>query len=400
VALIDDTHSARCGKLTVAVRWGSKCPGGLFLRILHLYKDYYPVLGGIENHVGLLAESQARAGHEVTVLVTSRTSHTQREVRNGVTVIKAGRLIEAASTPLSLSMPWLLLRQRPDITHLHFPYPPGEVSQWPHIGRRVTVISYHSDVVRQRRLLWLYRPAMLRILRRVDRILVSSPNYLESSEVLRSLRSHCTVVPYGIDQTRFQNVTGAAAQRIHDSYGPGPWVLFVGVLRYYKGLRYLLEAMKDVHARLMIVGDGPEGPALRQATETLGLNEQVTFAGAVPDSELAAYYRAASVFCLPASERSEAFGLVQVEALASGVPIVSTELGTGTSYVNQHDVSGLVVPARDPSVLAQALERVLSDTALRQRLAAGALCRAKAFTADRMMSDIDAVYATVLSRRR
>jgi glycosyltransferase involved in cell wall biosynthesis len=374
--------------------------GGQPVRILHLYKDYYPVLGGIESHIGLLAESQARAGHEVTVLVTSRTSHTQREVRNGVTVIKAGRMVEAASTPLSLSMPWQLLRERPDITHLHFPYPPGEVSQWPHIGRRPTVLSYHSDVVRQRRLLWLYRPAMLRILQRVDRILVSSPNYLESSEVLRSLRSHCAVVPFGIEQARFRNVTGEAAQRIYDRYGPGPWVLFVGVLRYYKGLSFLLEAMKDVHARLMIVGDGPEGPALRKATEALGLTGQVVFVGAVPDSDLPAYYQAATVFCLPASERSEAFGLVQVEALASGIPVVSTELGTGTSYVNQHDVSGLVVPARDSTALGKALERVLSDAALQERLAAGALGRARAFTADRMMADIEAVYAEVLSRRQ
>ena len=370
------------------------------MRILHLYKDYFPVLGGIENHVGLLAESQARAGHHVTVLVTSRTSHTEREVRNGVTIIKAGRLVEAASTPLSLAMPWLLLKQRPDITHLHFPYPPGEVSQWPHITRRATVLSYHSDVVRQRRLLWLYRPAMLRILQRVDRILVSSPNYLDSSEVLRSLRTHCTVIPYGIDQTRFQNVPVEAVERIYDDHGPGPWVLFVGVLRYYKGLRYLLEAMKRVPARLMIVGDGPEGPALRQAALDLGLAERVVFAGTVSDSDLPAYYRAADVFCLPASERSEAFGLVQVEALASGLPVVSTELGTGTSYVNQNDVSGLVVPARDSAALATALERVISDAALRQRLAAGALHRAQEFTADRMMADIDAVYAEVLSRRR
>ena len=148
------------------------------MRILHVYKDYYPVLGGIENHVKLLAESQAAAGHDVTVLVTARGPRTEREERNGVKVIKAGRLCEAASTPLSLSMLGQLYRQRPDITHLHFPYPPGEVGQWPLIRRRATVLSYHSDIVRQRLQLRLYRPLMLRILRQVDRILVSSPNYL------------------------------------------------------------------------------------------------------------------------------------------------------------------------------------------------------------------------------
>src|SRR4030042_1360028 len=114
------------------------------MRILHVYKDYYPVLGGIENHVKLLAENQAAAGHDVTVLVTARGRTTELNVQNGVKVIKAGRLYEAASTPLSLSMLSQLYRQRPDITPLHFPYPPGEVGQWPLLGSRPTVLSYHS----------------------------------------------------------------------------------------------------------------------------------------------------------------------------------------------------------------------------------------------------------------
>jgi len=370
------------------------------MRILHVYKDYFPVLGGIENHIKLLAERQASAGHEVTVLVTSPTAHTEQEQRDGVRVIKAARLAEFASTPLSLAMPRRLWRQHPDITHLHFPYPPAEISQWPFLGKRPTVLTYHSDIVRQQRALVLYRPLMLHILRRVDRILVSSPNYMESSEVLRRLRGSCSVIPFGIDQSRFRNVPEDAVQRVRELYGSGPWILFVGVLRYYKGLRYLLEALKGVQARLLIVGEGPEGPALRSMAETLGLGSQVVFAGAVPDEALPAYYRAADVFCLPASERSEAFGLVQLEALASGLPIVSTELGTGTSYVNQNGISGLVVPPRNPEALGDALNRVLEDSALRARLSAGAQERARCFEADGMTSSIEAVYQQVLDAHR
>jgi len=240
---------------------------------------------------------------------------------------------------------------------------------------------------------------MLHILRKVDRILVTSPNYQESSEVLRGLRDKCAVIPFGIDQTRFRTVSSESVERVRTLYGPGPWVLFVGVLRYYKGLNYLLEAIASVHARLLIVGDGPEGPALRQTAEGLGLGEKVVFVGAVPDSDLPAYYGAASVFCLPSSERSEAFGLVQLEALASGVPIVSTELGTGTSYVNSDGESGLVVPPRDASSLAGALERLVQDNALRQRLSAGARERAEFFTAARMLADTAALYDDVLERR-
>jgi len=369
------------------------------MRILHVYKDYYPVLGGIENHIKLLAESQASSGDDVTVLVTGASWRTQVEERNGVTVVKAGRLIETASTPLSARLSWHLHRQRPDITHLHFPYPPGEVSQWPLLRRRATVLTYHSDVVRQQRLLRYYRPAMLRILNRIDRIITTSPNYLASSEVLRMVAERCKVIPLGIDQTPFQQVSPEAVAALQERYGDGPWVLFVGVLRYYKGLRYLIDAMQQIPARLLIVGQGPEEPSLREQVAQLGLQDRVIFAGAVSDAELPAYYRLASLFCLPASERSEAFGLVQVEALASGLPIVCTELGTGTSYVNKDGESGLVVAPRDASVLTSAILRLLNDDALRRRLADGALQRAQLFTAEKMLAEIRAVYEDVLDQR-
>lgn len=367
------------------------------MRILHVYKDYFPVPGGIENHIKLLAEGQAAAGHDVTVLVTAPGARTQVEQAGGVRIIKAGRLAEVASTPLSLSLPIHLYRQRPDITHLHFPYPPGELAQWPLLAARRTVLSYHSDIVRQKRLVKLYHPLMMRILRRVDRIVVSSPAYLETSPVLAQVRERCAVIPLGIAQERFRHVPPEIVEEVRRSLGPGPLVLFVGVLRYYKGLNYLLEAMRQVPARLVIVGEGPEGPALREQTEALGLTGQVMFAGRIEDEALPAYYHAADIFCLPASERSEAFGLVQVEALSAGRPVVSTELGTGTSYVNQDGVSGLIVPPRDAHALAQALSRLLQDAALRESLAAGARQRAELFTAERMLAEIEALYGEVLS---
>ena len=367
------------------------------MRVLHVYKDYYPVLGGIENHVRLVAEGQAAAGHDVTVLATAPGGRTVVETRGGVRVIKAGRVAKVASTPLSLSMPGHLYRQQPDITHLHFPYPPAEAAQMPLLGRRPTVLSYHSDIVRQKRILAFYQPLMQQMLRRVDRILVSSPAYLASSTILARVSERCTVLPYGIEQERFRTPMPEQVATLRERYGPGPTVLFVGVLRYYKGLRYLLEAMQHVPGRLVIVGEGPEGVALRAQAETLGLVDRVHFAGAVDDESLPAYYQAADIFCLPASERSEAFGLVQVEALSVGLPIVSTELGTGTSYVNQSGVSGLVVPPRDADALTRALTRLVHDDELRETLAAGARQRADAFTAQRMFRDIDTVYADVLA---
>ncbi|MHB1296064.1 MAG: glycosyltransferase [Anaerolineae bacterium] len=366
------------------------------MKILHVYKDYYPVLGGIENHVRLLAEGQAAAGHEVTVLVTSLGRRTTVENLNGVRIIKAARLAHVASTPLSAALPLLLRRQRPDITHLHFPYPLGEVAQLL-LGRsRRTVISYHSDVVRQARLLRLYAPLMRRVLASADCILVGTPNVLESSPVLPAYEAKCRVLPYGIPRERFLAPDPEAVAEVRRRFGEGPLLLFVGVLRYYKGLNYLLEAMPQVSARLLVVGEGPMGPALRAQARQLDIEERVVFLGRIADEDLPAYYGAAELFVLPASERSEAFGLVQVEAMSAGLPVVCTELGTGTTYVNRHGESGLAVPPRDPEALAGAINTLLGDETLRRRLAEGARARSALFDAGRMLADVEAVYRELL----
>lgn len=365
------------------------------MKILHVYKDYYPVIGGIENHVRLVAEQQAAAGHDVTVLVTSRGAGTETLELNGVHVIKAARLAHVASTPLSVSLPYRLWRERPDVTHLHYPYPVGEVAQLAFGRSRHTLLSYHSDVVKQQAILKLYRPTMERVLRSVDRILVATPNYLATSETLAGFESKCEIMPYGIDRAPFVNADPDEAAALRAEYGPGPLLLFVGVLRYYKGLSYLLDAMPRVapEARLLIAGDGPMGPELREQASALGLGERVGFLGRVPDEALPALYRAADLFVLPASQRSEAFGLVMVEAMSAGTPVICTELGTGTSFVNQHDTSGLVIAPRDPDALAAGINTVLSDEALRQRLAAGAVAHSAYFSVERMMADLDRVYA-------
>ncbi|HHX42366.1 MAG TPA: glycosyltransferase [Chloroflexi bacterium] len=366
------------------------------MRILHVYKDYYPVLGGIENHVRLLAEAQAALGHAVTVLVTDPGPRTTCCELNGVRVIRAARLATVASTPLSLALPRALARQVADVTHLHFPYPLSEAAYLLAGRGRRAVLSYHSDVVRQKRLLRLYAPIMERVMRSVDRIVVATPNYLASSPVLRRYHDKCCIIPYGINRRRFVEADEAAARALRRQLGGGRLLLFVGVLRYYKGVRYLLEAMARLDprldARLVIVGDGPEGGALRRQAEILGITGRVVFCGRVPDEALPLYYRAADLFVLPASERSEAFGLVQLEAMSSGLPVLCTELGTGTSYVNQHDASGWVVPPRDADALARAIEKLLSDEALRRRLAAGALARSEQFSADGMVREILDVY--------
>lgn len=367
------------------------------MRIVHIYKDYPPVVGGIEHHVRLVAEAQAAAGDDVTVLVTSPSRRTSEEHREGVHVIRAARLATIASTPLSLALPLALAGLRAEVAHVHFPYPVGEMAQYL-LGRsRATVVTYHSDVVRQRRALALYRPFMMRALRRAGRILVSSPNYLESSPVLASLRDRCRIVPLGIDGRRFASGDPARSGTLRARYGGGPLILFVGVLRYYKGLEYLLRAMPGVPGRLLVAGEGPLGEAWRALARDLGLQERVAFLGRVPDEDLPALYGAADLFVLPACERSEAYGLVLLEAMHAGLPMVSTELGTGTSYVNVHGETGLVVASRDAQALEKAIRILLRDETLRRRLGEGARRRAAGLSVERMLAGIHAAYEEALA---
>jgi glycosyltransferase involved in cell wall biosynthesis len=365
------------------------------MRILHLYKDYTPVVGGIENHVKLLAEAQAARGHAVTVLTTSRAHHTRVVELNGVRVIYAARWATISSAPISFAFARLLARERADIAHLHFPYPWGEaVYLWFGCARK-TVMTYHSDIVRQKFLRVVYSPVMRRVLARVDAIMATSPNYIETSPVLSRWREKCVVVPLGIDARAFE--TSPLAPRLAMERGE-VHLLFVGQLRYYKGLNYLLDALREIpDARLTVVGTGPKEREWQTLARALSVHDRVQFVGAVKDAELPAYFAACDIFVLPASERSEAFGAVQLEAMAAGKPVISCDVGTGVAWVNQNQVTGLVVPPREPHALAAAIRRLMADTALRARMGEAGRARVGAeFTLARMVARVMQVYAQVL----
>jgi rhamnosyl/mannosyltransferase len=361
------------------------------MRILHLYKDYYPVLGGIENYIKVLAEAQAATGHQVTVLVCGLGHRARTEIFNGVEVIKAGRLATAASMPLSLAQPLNLARLSPDIVHVHSPYPLGELSNWLMGRARVTVMTYHSDVVRQRGWLRLYGALLRRVLRGADRIVATSPRYIETSPWLRHVRGRCTVIPLGIDTTRF-TPTGQVRS-------DPPMILFVGRLRYYKGLDTLLQALTRIpEARLTVIGEGPMRSAWETLSHELGLTERVNFAGEVDDASLPTYYQRANLFVLPANARAEAFGMVLLEAMASGLPCVTTELGTGTSWIVQDGITGLVVPPAEPMALAQAITTMLQDPDRRRAMGrAGRERAAEHFSVEHMISQVEALYQELLA---
>jgi glycosyltransferase involved in cell wall biosynthesis len=350
------------------------------LSVLHVYKDFYPpVYGGIEQHLNLLCRS-LRPFCDVRVLVSASGSpRTKREVVDGIPVMRAGEMMRIASAPICPSWPLLLRRLRADLHHFHFPNPTGDVAYWLSGARGKIVVTYHSDIVRQSTILPLYRPFLWRLLEKADAILPTSPQYIESSEYLRPFRDKCEVVPLGVDLHRFERREGVEARAPEwRAEWKGPMVLFVGRLRYYKGVDVLMKAALKIGARIAIVGEGPFENILRVIHRELELGDRVQFLGSQSEFELLSLYRAARVCVLPSTHRSEALGLAMIEAMASGAPVVSTELGTGTSWVNQHDVTGRVVPPNDADALADAINAILADDALAARYGAAARARVEA----------------------
>lgn len=338
------------------------------------------------------------------MLVTNTGRATVRARLGGVEVIKAGRLLSFASTPLSLA----LLREarglRADIVNLHMPYPPGDLAARAIGGAPALVVTYHSDIVRQQRLLKLYKPLLQATLRRASRVIATSQPYIESSPFLRRLETKCRVVPLSVDPGRFASAVPERVATLRQSWARSAGdcvILSVGVLRYYKGLHFLLDALSRVDATLVVVGDGPEERRLRELAQAFGIARRVHFAGGVPDDELTNYYHAADVFVLPSHLRSEAFGVVQLEAMASGLPVISTALGTGTSVANQHGVTGFVVPPSDGQALARSIEVLLANPELRRSFGANGRQRVeREYTHERMVERTLSVYREALGAAR
>lgn len=372
------------------------------MRVLFSYKDYFPVLGGIENHIRLLAEGLRQEGVDVRVLVTSPGRRTVREEIGSVPVVKAGRQLNVSSAPVSLPFLRETLRMERglDIAHLHAPYPPGELAHLL-LGRsRRTVITYHSDIVRQRVLGAGYAPILRVVLGKADKIIVSNPQIIGTSPFLQRVAHKCQVIPFGVDLRSFRRTPeiATAAAALRQQFGPRPLLLFIGRLRHYKGVDVLIRAMRQVDAHLLVIGSGPMGAAWQELVRQENLHAKVTFLGEADDRQALAARYAADLFVLPSTNRAETLGIVQLEAMACGLPLISTELGTGTSFVNQHGETGLVVPPNDTDALAAALQKLLADDSLRRRMGeAGQRRVAQVFSVTGMIQALKELYTGLLA---
>lgn len=374
------------------------------LRVLTFGRFADADFGGLERYVFTLAS--ALRGEVRFVNIVARRGPPPDVGVAGETVY-ATPIVTIGNTPICPSMVTharRLHRREPfDIVHLQFPADPMAhlaASMLPASVKRV--VTWHSDIVRQRKLLALYRPFLERMLRSADAIILPTPAHLTSSEQLAAVRDRdfFHVVPFGFDLTRFgQRPPEADAIRARHA---GRFLVFaLGRHVYYKGFEYLIRAMRELpDAALILGGRGPLQDSLVALASQLGIAGRVEFAGRIPDEMLPAYYHACDVYCMPSVERSEAFGIVQIEAMACAKPVVCCELNNGVTWVNRNEVTGLVVPPADAAALASALARLMHDPALRARLGADARDRAlKEFTAEAMARGTLAVYREVLGAR-
>ena len=349
------------------------------LRVLHVGKYYPPVPGGMERIVQMLC-TIARDRLDSRVLAFNRGRSTVEDVVDGVPVTRVGTLGEAGSVPVAPAFAWHLRRAKADVMIVHEPNPWALVALLASRPPIPSAIWFHSDVIRPRLQYRLfYAPIARPVYNRARRFVVSSPALAAASAALRPYHDRVTVIPFGIDADAWQpdaDMTHRVAE-LRAAAG-GPSVLFVGRLVPYKGVDVLIRAVAPLKARLTIVGDGPMREAWTRLAADTRDQAVVEFTGPLPDDEVKARLHAADVFVLPSVTPAEAFGFVQLEAMACATPVISTQLDSGVPWVNRSGESGIVVPPGDVDALRTAIATLANDPALRARLGAGGLARARA----------------------
>jgi rhamnosyl/mannosyltransferase len=369
------------------------------MKVLHFYKTYYPeTFGGVEQVIFQICEGTHAYGVESTVLSTAKTPKARHDIGSHKAET-AKTNFEVLSTPFSASAIPLLkkLAQDADIIHYHYPWPFMDMA---HIIARISkpsVVTYHSDIVRQRVAMKLYTPLMHRFLSSVDKIVATSPNYIESSPVLKAYTEKTEVIPIGLDEKTYPLPDQMTISEWQSRF-PAPFFLFIGVLRYYKGLDTLLQACERTPYPVLIIGSGPEEARLQQIAQNRHIRN-AHFLGALPDKDKVALLHLCHAAIFPSNLRSEAFGISLLEAAMYGKPLISCEIGTGTTYINKKNETGLVVHPDSPDELSHAMKWLMENPKAAQAMGINARNRyERLFRADTMAEKYHELYNKIKAK--
>ena len=372
------------------------------MRILHVYKSYYPEdYGGVPQAIRHLVTGCAEYGINAEVFTFSPKAGDHPTEFEGQRVTQAKTVLEVASTPLSIDAfsKFRNIASKCDLVHYHYPYPFADLLHL-FCGRHIpSIVTYHSDIVRQRFLKYPYYPIQTAFLHSVDRIVCTSTNYMNTSPVLRQFAHKTEAISLGLEKSYFPKASAEVLSKWR-SHIRAPFILFLGAIRQYKGIDTLIAAAKGFNFKLIIAGDGANLDNHKQTVSQEGLTN-IDFIGRINEHDKAALLELCTALVLPSHYRSEAFGLVQLEASMNQKPLICTELGTGTSYVNKHEITGIVVPPKDADALQNAMNFMMynPDIAKKMGIAAEGRFR-KLFTSKKMCQNYSRIYNEVVSQAK
>ncbi|SDA60371.1 rhamnosyl/mannosyltransferase [Pseudomonas sp. NFACC15-1] len=371
------------------------------MRVLHFYKTYLPdSMGGIEQVIFQLCDSTDRLSIDNTVLALSGQPSPEPILLRQHVVHQARMDFQLASTGFSYSVfkKFRELAAEADVINYHFPWPFMDLVHFCSAVKKPYVVTYHSDIVRQRHLLKLYRPLMRRFLGGADRIVAASPNYVHTSDVLKEYSDKTRIITYGLNKSSYPQPDAERMAQWKAKLGER-FFLFVGVMRYYKGLHILLDALKGVDYPVVILGAGPLEKQLHAQATKLGLRN-VHFLGRLGDEDKVALLELSYAIVFPSHLRSEAFGISLLEGAMFGKPMISSEIGTGTSYINIHGETGLVVPPSNPEAFREAMRTLWENPAQAQAMGVKAEARYRQlFTSEEMGQKWVQLYEELLEEK-
>lgn len=373
------------------------------MKILQLGKFYPPDTGGMETALYNITEELNQRGIQCDVLCANKEKEYRNDLLNGYKVIRTSSYGIVASTSISPQMIRELKKiiTNYDILHIHHPNPTANLALFmANPKKQKVVIHWHSDIIKQELELRFYKPLLIWMLKKADVIIGTSQKYIDESLQLKDFKNKCVPIPIGIKKNDI-GVDENKFEEIKVRFKNKKIIFSLGRFIYYKGFEYLIESAKYLPDNYVILlgGDGELKEKYEQIIRENGLSENVFLVGKIDQKDLGSYYEACDLFCLPSIAKSEAFGLVMVEAMSFGKPIVATKIkGSGTDWVNHNEITGLNVEPKNPEQLAKAFKTILENQEIYSKFSKNAFQRyLNEFTIETEIEKLIKVYRTILN---